>query len=159
MNLYQLSNEYQLLLEKDEYDVAEMEALESLSDNIEDKAIAISHHIKNMEAEMNAIICRQKDMADRAMKLDRKIESLQDYLHDTLKKCKIDKINKCPDFVISIKTNPPSIHIDDEEAVPQCFFKPKTTISIDKTAIKNAISSGADVPGVSIIRKTRLEIK
>lgn len=159
MNLYQLSNEYQLLLEKDEYDIAEMEALENLSDNIEDKAIAISHHIKNMEAEMNAIICRQKDMGERAMKLDKKIESLQDYLHETLKKCKIDKINKCPDFVISIKTNPPSVYIEDEDKVPKNFFKEKMTISLDKSAIKSAIDSGTVIPGVSIIRKTRLEIK
>lgn len=159
MNLYNLSSDYQRLLDKDEYDAAELDALEHLQDNIEDKAVAISKHILNMQAEYAAVVHRQKEMFERASALSAKMDSLKEYLRDTLQKCHIDKITKSPDFVISIKTNPPSIHIDDEDKLPKNFFKVKETISIDKTSIKEAIDNGEVVPGASVIRRTRLEIK
>lgn len=159
MNLFQLSSQYQQLLDKDEYDSHEMEAIEQLSDNIEDKAIAISHYILNMQYEMEAVTHRQKQMYERARGLKMKIETLENYLRESLQKCKIEKISKSPDFVISVKYNPPSVHIDDEKKLPQDYFKRKEVYTVDKELIKLDIDKGIDVPGASIVRKTRLEIK
>jgi hypothetical protein len=159
VNLFQISTQYQQLLARDEFDHAEMQALEQLQDNIEDKAISISNYILNMEAELAAVTHRQKQMFERATALHQKIDMLKEFLRNTMQKCNITKINKSPDFVISIKINPPSIHVDDEDKIPKDYFKRKETYTLDKGLIKFDIDKGIEVPGASLVRKTRLEIK
>jgi hypothetical protein len=49
---------------------------------------------------------------------------------------------KSMDFInqkVTLKNNPPSVKINDEELIPEKFKKEKVTISIDKTLIKSAI--------------------
>ena len=50
----------------------------------------------------------------------------------------------------TVKNNPPSVKINDEEMIPEKFKKEKVTISIDKTAIKKAIQDGEEVMGAEL---------
>ena len=52
-----------------------------------------------------------------------------------------------------------AVEIINEQAIPQEFMKEKTTITPDKTAIKEAIKSWKEVPWASIITKQNLQIK
>ena len=51
----------------------------------------------------------------------------------------------------TVKNNPPSVKINDEELIPDKFKKEKVSITIDKTAIKKAIQDGEDVIGAELV--------
>ena len=60
-----------------------------------------------------------------------------------------------------VRVNPPSIQVQDESQIPGQFWRgiPETKAP-DKTAIKQHITTtGLDVPGCTLIRTERLEIK
>lgn len=48
------------------------------------------------------------------------------------------------------KQNPVSVHILNEELIPQNYKKLKTELVVDKKAIKEAIQSGKDVEGAEL---------
>jgi hypothetical protein len=49
----------------------------------------------------------------------------------------------------------------DEKAIPPEYWREKvtTTTSVDKIKLKEVLSEGVEVPGASIQRKIKLEIK
>ncbi len=51
----------------------------------------------------------------------------------------------------TVKNNPPSVKINDEELIPDKFKKEKVSITIDKTAIKKAIQDGEEVIGAELV--------
>ena len=51
----------------------------------------------------------------------------------------------------TVKNNPPSVKINDEELIPEKFKKEKVTITVDKTAIKKAIQDGEEVLGAELV--------
>jgi hypothetical protein len=69
------------------------------------------------------------------------------------------KLIEAPDVALQVRQNPESVDIFDEAQIPADFIKTKTVDSIDKTAIKTALKSGRDVPGVRLIRTQKLVIK
>lgn len=52
---------------------------------------------------------------------------------------------------VTLKSNPPSVKINDEELIPDKFKKEKVSITIDKTAIKKAIQDGEEVIGAELV--------
>ena len=61
---------------------------------------------------------------------------------------------------LTIAKNPVSVEIYDETLIADEYKKEKVTVSIDKTAIKNAIKNGKDVQGARLVEdKTSLRIK
>lgn len=158
-NLYTLSAEYQKILDKDEYSLEDIQSLDELTISLEDKAIAIASYILNEQAQLNAISEAILNMKERSFKIENKIENLTEYIRLNLEKCHIEEVSKCPYFLIKIKTNPPSIFVEDESKIPTEYFKSKTTLSLDKVLIKKKLEEGIAITGASIIQRTRLEIK
>lgn len=64
-----------------------------------------------------------------------------------------------PWFNLAIQKNPAAVDVFDEATIPDQFVEIVTTRKIDKTAIKKAIESGAEVPGALLTRGTRLAIR
>lgn len=158
-NLYVLSNEYQRLLDVPEYDSQSLAQLDSLQDNIKQKAVAVAGFILNLQAEYEAVTQAQKSMYDRARRLQLKIDVLTDYLKENLIACKIDKITDSPHYVITIKTNPPSVHITDKNRIPLAFFDIEQVQKLSLKRVQQAIKDGENVEGAKLVQKTRLEIK
>lgn len=46
----------------------------------------------------------------------------------------------------TVKNNPPAVKINDEELIPEKYWKTKTEVVVDKKLIKSAIQWGEDVP-------------
>lgn len=65
------------------------------------------------------------------------------------------------DCTVRLKNNPPSVDVQDEERVPEVYWRTvvKETRSLDKIAIREAIKAGIDVDGCQLIPKTKLDIK
>lgn len=113
-----------------------------------------------------------KDAEDRLRKseeyknLEEKKEILEQYekTEEEMKKAIMMGMEqlelKSMDFInqkVTLKNNPPSVKINDEELIPDKFKKEKVSITIDKTLIKSAIQLWEDVPWAElVVNKTLL---
>lgn len=163
-SLYVLASEYQAMASKlmesdfDEQTIAD--TLEGAAGELEVKATNVAMFVRNLEASAEQIKLAEKAMAERRKSIESKADSIKRYLKDNMQRTGITKI-ECPYFALSIKKNPPSVIIDDLEAIPAKFMvtPPAPPPAPDKAAIKSALQAGEVVEGAHIEQGERLEIK
>jgi hypothetical protein len=166
LSLYQLSSHYIQALDflTDPELAIPIEAvndtLESLTGELEDKAVNVAKFIRNMETTANAIKKAEVEMAKRRKSLETRVQWLEDYLKSSMEATGITKI-ECPYFKLSIAKNPPALDLFDAHTVPSEYKHTETvtTEHIDKAAIKAALSSGQTIDGARLVNGTRLVIK
>lgn len=163
-SLYILSEEYRQAAEKlADLDLpAEViaDTLESIAGDLESKAVNVAMFVRNLEATAEQIKAAELAMGTRRKAIETRAEQVRKYLKDGMINAGISKI-ECPLFRLSIKQNPPSVVIDSEQAIlPEFMRRPEPPPpSPDKTAIKEALKNGVDVPGAYLTTSQRLEIK
>lgn len=164
LTLYQIADQYlqdlQLLQERDLDDQTFADTLESLSGELEVKAINIAYVIKNLEANAKAIKEAEEQMYSRRKQLEAKAEYIKDYLLENMQRTGI-KLIECPYFKISLKNNPESLIVDPNAQVPAEYYRqpePPPPV-LDKVTLKKDLQLGIDVPGCRLERKQRIEIK
>jgi hypothetical protein len=166
-SLYQLTNEFQLLaikLNESDYDAQTIaDTLEGATGDLETKAVNVAMFIRNLETSAEAIKLAEKEMADRRKSIEKKAESIKQYLKDNMQRCGITKI-ECPYFALTIKKNPHSVVIDDAEAIPcELYVYPEAPPAPepypDKKAIAELLKAGKEVNGAHLDQAERLEIK
>lgn len=164
MNLFEIAAEYRADvakledLELDEQTL--LDTLEAIGGELETKAMNTAFIAKNLEATAAQIEAHAKAMTDRAKAMKNRAERLRNYLKDGLKLAKVDKIDT-PYFRIKIALNPPSVKIEDESLIPDAFKtdpEPPKPMP-NKELIKRAISDGFQVPGCSLVRGERIDIR
>lgn len=162
--LYQLADLYladlKVLedLELDEKTVAD--TLEGLSGELEVKATNVAMFCRNLEASADAIKNAEGLMAARRTAIENRANRLRQYLKDNMERTGVLKIEG-PHFALSIKKNPPAVHVEAAELVPAEFMKqaPPPPPALDKKAVADALKAGKDVPGCRLEQGTRLDIK
>jgi hypothetical protein len=163
-SLYILSGEYLAIANKlsdsDMPPEVIADTLESLSGELEEKAVNVALFVRNLEATAESIKAAEKQMADRRKSLESKAESIRRYLKDNMQRTGISKI-ECPYFALTIKKNPPSVVIDDASLLPVDYMvtPPPPPAAPDKKLIAQAIKDGYEVPGAHLEQGERLEIK
>ena len=164
--LYTLTNQYLQLAEQladgdfDAQTIADTIEASGITDELATKAQGIESVARGALAHNDAIdaeIARLKALKDRRQKV---AEGLRDYLKCEMERAGIQKI-ECPLFAISIAKNPVAVEIYDALSIPESFMRQPQTPPpvIDKTAIKAAIQSGAEISGARLSQSTRLSIK
>ncbi len=163
MKLYEITNEFQSLFdsigEEGDFNQETIDNLDNIQQDFENKALSVASYIKNLEAEETAIADAIKEMTIRKNRLSSQVKSLGDYLQFNLQKLNINEIKSSPYFKIRLKLCPPSVDVSDEHLIPQEFWKEKIVSSIDKIKLKEVLTEGVEVPGASIKRNIKLEIK
>lgn len=140
MKLYEISNKYQLTFNKlenaEEVNETDIEnELMPIKDEFENKAIAVSSFIKNLEAEAIAIKQAEFNMAQRRKVIENRIASFKNYLLSNMERCDFTQV-KCPYFSIKIKDCPESVEITDINKIPDEYMRVKTIKEPDKAKIK-----------------------
>lgn len=163
MNLYQISNEYQEILEElyDDEGNVNQTALVKLEQNevaMEKKAIAIASFIKNLEAEREAIKQAKQDMAEREKRNKKREDELTGYLLSNMERRGVNKIS-CPYFQIKLKKCPPSVNIVDATLLPDEYKRIKTEVSPDKLKMLAEMKVGVIIPGAALQQNLTLEIR
>jgi hypothetical protein len=163
--LYQLADEYRQQLdalsdmELDEQTLAD--TLESLGGELTEKATNVAMFICNLEGMADQIRNAEKQMAERRTELENRAERIRDYLLTNMIRCGMTKIDS-PWFSVSVRNNPPSVVIDDMDALfafNEDYIVTKTEHSPDKKAIAAAIKAGKSVAGVHMESKQSVVIK
>ena len=169
MNLYEVSVDYRRFQEQVESGEIPEEAiadtLEAIEGNFDDKVDSIACIIKSLLAEAKEIKS-ERDALDGRMKqkqktADRLTKSLKDQMFFS-GRTKVET----PRNVVKIRKNPPSVEIDNEEdfiSFAQAnaldsllsYSQPKP----NKTAIKDVLKDGVELPGVRLVEGNRLDIK
>lgn len=163
-SLYALTADFRAAAERlAELDVDEAvvaDTLESLSGDIEAKAVNVAFVARNLEALSAAIKLAEADMAARRKSLDGRAAHLKRYLLDNMQACGITRIES-PHFTLAIKGTAGAVDAFEPGLIPAQYMRTPEPPppAPDKAAIAAAIKAGEDVPGCRLVKGCRLEIK
>jgi len=120
----------------------------------------VAFFVRNLEATAAAIKQAEADMAARRKAMENRADGLKRYIFESMTVAGIEKI-ECPHFRLAIKNNPAAVEIFEPGLVPASFMRTPEPPppAPDKTAIKEALKAGQDVPGARLTSGQRLEIK
>jgi hypothetical protein len=162
--LYELAHSYRDAAEK----LADLDlppeviedTLESLSGDLEVKATNTAMLVRNIEATAEKIKEAEAAMAARRKALENRATRIRDYLLANMMGSGIQKI-ECPYFKLAVRDNPAAVEVYEPGLIPSEFMRQPEPPppSPDKTAIKEALKAGKDVPGCKLTVGQRLEIR
>lgn len=121
----------------------------------DDKVEGCVLYMKNLKAEEEAIKAEMDALKKRAEAKAKKRTRLEEYIRDICPDKKYESAKFCLKFRQSEGTVVPT----DYEAmmkIPAEYRKEKTTVSIDKTAVKKAIKAGQEIPGCYLETKRNM---
>ncbi len=136
------------------------DTLEAMQGDLEVKATNVAMFIRNLESLADQIKQAEAAMAARRKAIETRAESIREYLLTNMVRTGISKIES-PYFRISLRNNPPSVVVDDPDAIPWEYQrqKPAPPPEVDKVAVKEALKSGITVPGARLVVGQSVTIK
>ena len=164
LTLYEIGQDYLRALDHftdPEVDIpaaAVTDTLDGIEGQLQDKAINVAKFMQNLDATASAIRDAEQQMARRRKAIENRARWIRDYLKANMEASGITRIES-PWFRLAIQNNPVAVEITDEAALPDDYKVETVTVKIDKTAIKQAIHNGIDVPGAMLSQGTRLSIR
>jgi hypothetical protein len=163
--LYVLAQEYRAAavhladLDLDAETVAD--TLDSLSGDLETKAVNVAMFARNLQVTEDAIGDAIDELKKRKAAIAARRLRVFDYLLGAMIATGKNKISG-PYLSLSVRDNPPAVDVFDAAKVPAEFMAPPPPApppAPDKTAIKAAIKAGREVPGCRLTQAQRIEIK
>lgn len=157
--LYELSKMYQnvLTLIEDGADPEEFESvLDTIKEPIEEKAESYKIVMDRIQADIDMCRKEEKRLAEKRQSMEKNILRMKDRLFEAMKKMDISKL-KSKHYHFSVRKNPPSVKIDDLDLIPEIYSV--VTVTPDKKRIKEALLSGKDIQGASLIQNESLQIR
>lgn len=168
MKLYEISNTYMNFLAAVEAgevpEEAKVDTLDAINGEFNEKADSIACLIKNELAEADAIEQEAKNLLDRVKSKKKNVEWLKGYLLREMQAIGKSKV-ETPRNMIKIGVNPPSVKIkNDTEFVLWATQHNDSLLTYadpkpNKTAIKELLKAGEELPGVELVRGDRITIK
>ena len=166
LNLYRIGAETQQLYERvidtldsetGEVDLEAVTALEVKKEEFAAVAINYATVIRMIGARKIEAEAEIERLTAIKNKLGQVVDRMKNELSMACQGLGFDKINGLT-AAISFRKSEQTI-IDNAEMLPSEFVKEKITYAPDKTAIKNAIKAGQDVPGAHIETLNNIQIK
>ena len=162
MNIYQIQNEFQLIIAEvinNEGEITpELEtALTINKEQLQSKAIDYSYVIKQLDSDCEQIDAELKRLQQLKKVRTNLAERLKNTISDAMNLYEVEKI-ETPLIKLSFR-NSESVEITNESQLDPCFIVTKTVTSPDKKAIKDAIKNGVLVEGATISYNKNLQIK
>jgi ERCC4-type nuclease len=156
MKLYELSEVYNTMqsleLEDEQFQLMLDSFDVSLNETVEDMA----KFIQSLEADADAYDKQIKLFSDKKKAVNKKIDSVKEYLKFSLISMGKEKV-KGELFTVSFRKSS-AVIIDDESIIPDKFKSFETICKVDKNEIKKAFADG-NVTGAHIQENLNLQIK
>lgn len=144
MTLYELTDEYRMLLELAEDPEVDPETmsdtLEALGGEIEDKADGYAKVMKQLEADAAALKAEEKRLCARRTVCENNIKRMKEALQSAMEATGKTKF-KTDLFSFGIQKNPAKLVIDDEKQIPHDFMIQPDPVP-DNKAIREALKEG-----------------
>jgi phage host-nuclease inhibitor protein Gam len=169
MKLYEINQTYQEFLDQIADGEIPEEAIddtfEALNGEFDDKADNIACYIKALLSDAQAIKAEADTLLERAKAKKTKADRLTDYLYQAFIARGKNKLETTRN-VLKIRKNPPAVQIDDEAAfIEWAQGRKENTLltmhnpTINKTAVKNALKAGEEIPNAKLVSGEKLTIK
>lgn len=157
--LYELSaNIEQVLNMMEDGTEGLQDTLDALDMAFDDKVESIIKLWRHKTAERDAVKAEIYRLSERMNKYDRDAKWLHEYVEREMKRAGKERINT-PLFTIAMQSNPPSVNVLDESAVPDEFWREKVDRSIDKKSVLELLKDGQVIPGVEIKQEKSLRVR
>lgn len=160
MKLYEISDAIRAALDHIELDeetgeILSADELHAVEAEAAEKIEATALYLRELDAEAKAA----KDEADRMLARVKSMQKRSDYLKAML----LDALHatgkvKTGRVTVSIRTTK-AVEIAEGADLPEAYTTVKTTVSPNKTAIKDALSAGIEVPGCHIEERESVQIR
>lgn len=163
LSLYDITSGFPALMENTEMSDEEKQKIqEELLVLLKQKSQNIIGYIRNIELTVEAMKMEENRLSEQRKALETRLEKFKIYVKDCMEQNGFanEKI-VTPLGTISIRKNPISIEIENEDEIPEEYKNVIVTKKVDKTKIKNAFKETGEIPdGVKInTENTRLQIK
>lgn len=163
--LYNLVGQYHQLAEKlsamdlDPATIADTIESTGITDEIAVKAQGYEMVARTLEMHAPAIDAEIERLTALKKQRQNAAKGLRDYLKAQMQAAGITKLES-PLFKIALQNNPPAVDVYEPGLIPAEFMKqkPPPPPEVDKTAIKDAIKAGREVPGAKLSQGQRLAI-
>ena len=160
MTLYEIANEMATLTDPETGELKDFEAFEALAMEREEKIDNTAKYILDLEAEAKMVKERADALAKRAQTAKKRAETLREYLQEFLGGEK----RKTADYVLSYRRTE-SVEITDEDRAiawlmehgedALTYQQPK----ISKTAVKEILKSGKEIPGAELVERQTMQVR
>ena len=147
--LYEIANDIQMLEDLDLPEDQIKDTLEGLQGTFELKAQNVGKFMANLDSDIEACKAEVERLNKRITTMNNRKESIREYLRFNMAETGISKI-ACPLFTISLVKGRPMAVIEDDRSVPDKFKVTKTTVTISKKDLLDALKAGEEVPGAKL---------
>lgn len=160
--IYQIEQSYNQLAEELIENGGELtpsleEKLAITEEQLQNKSVAYSFVIKQMDADVDIIDAEIKRLQNLKKQREKASEYLKERIKHAMELFSTEEI-KTPLVKINFRKSQ-SVEVDDVNQLPAAFKVVKITEQADKAAIKAAIKDGIDVAGCRIETHRNLQIK
>ena len=142
-----------------------LDTLDAVDGEMEDKLANCGAFIKQLSAESDALDAEIKSLRYRSAAKKREIDSFKVYMMACMENADVKKIDQ-PLAKLTIRQNAESVEVADEKNfIDWAMTHDRDDLlrysmpDINKTAIKDALRSGAEIPGAQLVRTKSLIIK
>jgi hypothetical protein len=133
------------------------EQLAITEEQLQNKSVAYSFVIKEMDADVDIIDAEIKRLQAAKKQREKASEYLKERIKHAMDLFQIDEI-KTPLVKINFRKSE-TVEVDDVNQLPSLYKVVKVTEQADKAAIKAALKDGVEVAGCSIATHRNLQIK
>ena len=153
MNLYEIDSAIMDCVDMETGEIIDMEALEDLQMERDQKIEGIGCWIKNLLADAKALKEEKDNLAARQKAAENKATSLKTFLSSYLngEKFKTAKVS------ISYRKSD-SVNIAEGAVIPEEYLK-YSEPTPDKIGLKAALKSGEKIQGISLVTSNNIQIK
>ena len=134
-------------------EVIDIEAVEALEMEREQKIENIGMWIKDLTAQSEALKAEKNKLAEREKSAKNKVERLKEFLTAYLGGKKFETAKVAIKF-----RSVESVSVPDVTALPEKYWRIKPP-EADKTAIKNALKAGEVIEGAELVKKQSISVK
>lgn len=162
MNIYQIQNEYLLLINQIIENGGEITPQQELNlqitrDQLQDKGTNYAFVIKKLDAECDIIDAEIKRLSELKKVRQNACERLKNNISHAMQIFEVDKIES-PLIKLSFRKSQ-SVNVADVNSLPNEFKTIKVTEQADKMKIKQALLNGEVIEGCEIVNNNNLQIK
>lgn len=154
MTIYEIDAAILECVDQKTGDIIDIDRLEALEMEREQKISNVACWIKDLEAEAEAISKEKKNLAERQAACENKAASLKNYLTSALNGMKF-KDARCS---VSYRKSD-SVEVDKTaiDKLPEEFVKVEKTVR--KSELKDALKLGFEFEGVKLVEKNNIQIR
>lgn len=162
MNIYQIQNEYLILVNQIIENGGEVTPQQELNlqitrDQLQDKGTNYAFVIKKLDAECDIIDAEIKRLTELKKVRQNACERLKANISHAMQIFEVDKIES-PLIKLSFRKSQ-SVNVADVNSLPVEYKTIKVTEQADKVKIKQALLNGEVIEGCEIVNSNNLQIK